>query len=134
MNISKGFWGICLALTGIAASCSRKEPEKNAGKGGSITLNCVPKHHNVFKNIINGKIYIAYNTSDVPLNYDDSASCIMVNGTLTAVFTEMKPGAYYLVGKGFDTTIQGNVTGGVPYTARQDNVSPTVVIPVTEGD
>lgn len=114
-----------------AASCSRKENDQTAGKGGNATLICVPKHHDVYKNILNGKIYIAYNVQDIPSFYNDSADCLVVDGVPTATFSGLKTGKYYLYGTGFDTSITKAVKGGLSYEIKQET-SLQVTVPVTE--
>ena len=115
----------------MAVSCSRKENDQTAGKGGNATLVCVPKHHEVSKNILNGKIYIAYNAQDIPSAYNDSADCVMVDGVPTATLSGLKAGKYYLYGTGFDTSINKTVKGGLSYEIKQET-SLNITVPVTE--
>lgn len=115
----------------VASSCNRTENDNTAGKGGNAAINAIPKHHNEYKNIINGKVYIAYNVQDLPSKYDDSVACSYVGGVPTATFTGLKPGKYYLLGKGFDTSINQDVKGGTPYTISQETTL-ELTIPVTE--
>lgn len=111
-------------------SCKRKE-NNTAGKGGSAVLTCIPEHHKVSKNIINGKIFIAYNKSDIPAFYDDSASCILIDGVPTATFNNLKTGKYYLLGTGFDTSINQAVKGGLSQEITQQT-NFQISVPVTE--
>ena len=122
-----------MALLALTASCKREENDNTAGKGGNALLRCVPKHHNVSKNILNGKIFIKYNAQDAPASFDDSASCIMTDGQPMATFSGLKAGKYYLYGNGFDTSINQGVKGGLPYTISSETTL-DVTIPVTEGD
>jgi hypothetical protein len=115
----------------LAVSCNREENDKTAGKGGNATLICVPKHHEVSRNILNGKIYIAYNVQDIPSSYDDSASCVMIDGVPTATLSGLKAGKYYLYGTGFDTSISKPVKGGLSYEIKQET-NLQVTVPVTE--
>ena len=112
-------------------SCTRTENERSAGKGGSAILNCVPKHHDVSKNIVNGKIYIAYNADNIPSAYDDSASCTFVGGVPSATFNGLKAGKYYILGTGYDTSINQAVKGGLSYTINQETTL-EITVPVTE--
>ncbi|HTN17195.1 MAG TPA: hypothetical protein VL092_05910 [Chitinophagaceae bacterium] len=114
-----------------ATACNRKENDQTAGKGGNATLICVPKHHDVSKNILNGKIYIAYNVQDIPSSYNDSADCVMVDGVPTATLSGLKAGKYYLYGTGFDTSISKAVKGGLSYEIKQET-SLQITVPVTE--
>lgn len=125
------FFALLLMPLLALQSCTRTEMDKNAGKGGMATLRVVPKHHNVNKNIINGKMYIKYNAQDAPATFDDSADCISIGGESTATFSGLKKGNYYLTGVGFDTTIKQAVKGGIPYTINEE-VSLNIVVPVTE--
>jgi hypothetical protein len=122
-----------IAILSTVSACSRKENDQNAGKGGTAILNVIPKHHGVSINIINAKVFIKYNAQDVPINYDDSASCSLLSSQPTAIFNGLKTGSYYIYCQGFDTTIKQNVKGGMPYTiSNETNIS--LSLPVTEGD
>ena len=114
---------LCAALVMITAgifSCNRDDNKSTAGKGGNATLSVVPKHHDVFKNLINCKVFIKYNASDAPSFYDDSVSTVQISDEPTAVFTGLKTGKYYLYGTGFDTSIKQGVSGGAPYTISSE--------------
>lgn len=121
---------VCLMLTSLL-SCTRKDNKGTAGKGGAATLRIVPSHHNVYTNIINAKVFIKYNTQDVPSGYDDSISCSAISSMPTAIFTGLRSGQYYLYAKGYDTSISQNVQGGMPYTIV-DETTIDVSVPVTE--
>lgn len=123
-------FGVALLIVSGGA-CNRSENDNTAGKGGNAVLNCVPKHHTISKNIINGKIYIAYNVQDIPAKYDDSADCVLVGGIPTATFAGLKQGKYYLFGRGYDTSIKQDVKGGAPYTINAETTLQADV-PVTE--
>lgn len=120
-------------LTAIvsAVACNREDNKGSAGKGGNAVLRIVPKHHNVFKNIVDCKVYIKYNVQDVPSFYDDSAATVMMGDQPTAVFSGLKPGNYYIYGYGFDTSIRQNVKGGMPYTVSSETTL-DLSLPVTE--
>ncbi len=122
---------LCLLALFAGVSCNRTENDQTAGKGGNATINAIPKHHNKSENIINGKIYIAYNAQDIPAKYDDSVACSYVGGIPTATFSGLKAGKYYLLGKGYDTSINQDVKGGTPYTISQEAIL-EVAVPVTE--
>lgn len=113
-------------------SCSRKE-SGTAGKGGNASLSCSPSHHGAFKNIINAKVYIKYNTLDLPKNFDDSLQCSIRDNKATATFSGLKKGDYYLYARGTDTTIGSIVEGGRPFTISEESAQ-AVTILVTEGD
>jgi hypothetical protein len=122
---------ITLIFLFALTACTRKAIDNIAGKGGNATLRVVPKHHNVHKNIINAKVYIKYNAQDATTVFDDSADCIMVNGVSTASFNGLKKGNYYLMSRGYDSSINQSVKGGIPYTIKEE-VSLDIVVPVTE--
>jgi hypothetical protein len=112
-------------------ACTRKDNNGTAGKGGAAILRIVPKHHNVYTNIINAKVFIKYNAQDVPSSYDDSISCTDISSMPTAIFTGLRSGQYYLYAKGYDTSISQNVQGGMPYSIV-DQTTIDVSLPVTE--
>jgi hypothetical protein len=112
-------------------ACTRKDNNGTAGKGGNAQLRIVPKHHNVYTNIINAKVYIKYNAQDAPSSYDDSINCVDLSSMPTAVFTGLKAGQYYLYAKGYDSSISQNVKGGMPYTIVNETTI-GLSLPVTE--
>ncbi len=115
------------------AACNRIENTKTAGKGGNAVLNCVPAHHEVYKNIINAKVYLKYNAQNAPITYDDSVSCTMVDGKPTATFSGLKTGDYYIFASGFDTSVSQISKGGMPYTIASEKKY-DLLVPITEGD
>jgi len=122
---------IIMLIVFTIAACTRKDNNGTAGKGGIAILRIVPKHHNVFTNIINAKVYIKYNAQDAPNSYDDSVTCIDLSSMPTGVFTSLKTGQYYLYAQGYDTSISQNVKGGMPYTIV-DETTIDLSLPVTE--
>lgn len=132
----QGFLLVALATSAIA--CRKNNDDNNtAGKGGNANIVATMAHHTVTKNIINGKVYIKYNTQNAPGNgiYDDSAVCTILNTVSTATFDSLKPGNYYLLGTGYDTSIAQNVKGGISTNIPDNSATTyTVPVPVTEGD
>lgn len=126
----KTFFFSAMSLSLLFVSCKRIEKEP-AGKGGSATINAVLRHHDVYKNIINGKTFIKYNAQDASETYDDSVDCIYISGMPTAKFSQLKKGKYYLYGTGFDTSIRQNVKGGIPYEVTEE-AELNITLPVTE--
>lgn len=116
----------------VVAAC---HPDKNdgPGKGGSADITLYPQHHQVAKNIINGKIYVRYNTLDVPTSgvYDDSVSCTNHDSLISGVFTGLKNGNYYFYATGYDTSIHQGVKGGSPYTISRQSAQ-AFNLPVSE--
>lgn len=124
---------LTLGLLCLATLSCKREEKGTAGKGGNALLRCVPKHHNVSKNIINAKIYIKYNAQDAPASFDDSAACVMIDGQPMATFAGLKAGSYYLYGNGYDTSINQGVKGGLPFVISTETTL-DIAVPVTEGD
>lgn len=118
---------ILLALTTITTAC-RKKP-REAGKGGSATVNVYPQHHGDASKLITFKVYIKYNVSDAPANgqYDDSMSCINRDSLVTCSFTGLKNGNYYLYGRGYDTAYEQEVRGGIPYSITAQSAQDMVL-------
>ena len=119
----------------LASGCTPKgNTVAIAGKGGTATLVVYPQHHLVARNLVNMKVFIKYNTLDVPLNnlYDDSVSCIKNDTTSSATLTGLANGDYYLFASGQDTSFHQSVKGGSPYRISQQNNTLEYNIPVSE--
>jgi len=129
---------LLLALVTSAVACRKNDDGNNAaGKGGNANIVATLAHHAITKNIVNGKVYIKYNTQNAPGNgiYDDSAVCTILNTVSTATFDSLKPGNYYLLGTGYDTSIAQAVKGGISTNIPDNSATTyTVPVPVTEGD
>lgn len=123
---------IVLITLMMIAGCRTRERE-GAGKGGAAILNLYPKHHNTSKDLINCKVFIKYNTSDLPSSgvYDDSVTCSRVDTLVSAMLAGLKNGNYYIACMGYDTAFHMNIKGGVPYTVVAQT-SQNVHIPVAE--
>lgn len=121
------------AILLLTISC-KPDKKEGGGKGGSATLVIYPQHHTVAKNIINGKVFIRYNTLDAPTSgvYDDSATCTNHDSLLSGTIINLKNGNYYLFATGFDTSVNQYVKGGVPYTISAQSTTLTVNLPVSE--
>lgn len=124
---------LVFAATTLSLSACNRKDDNTAGKGGNASLTCTPAHHGVSKNIINAKVYIKYNTLDLPGSFDDSMNCTIINNKPTATFPGLKTGNYYLYSRGLDTTIGVTVEGGLSFKISEENAQ-TITIPVTEGD
>lgn len=116
----------------LAAGC-HPDKQDGPGKGGSATVVVYPQHHQVAKNIINGKVYVRYNTLDAPTSgvYDDSATCTNHDSLLSGSFPGLKNGNYYFYGTGYDTSVHQPVKGGTPYTITTQS-SQNLALPVSE--
>ena len=131
MQVPELFFAVLLS-SALLLSCNTKEDDpvaELAGKGGNATLKVTPKHHSA--EIDSCTIYIKYNSSDVAASYDDSAKVVQENSSPVATFPSLKKGAYYLYGKGWDTSINEAVKGGLPYTITEQTTI-SVIVPVTE--
>lgn len=126
----QGWIAVVIGSTALFAAC-KKDPV--AGKGGNAVLKITPRHHG--KNIDSCKIYIKYNTQDLPADgkYDDSATCVPDGGTPVATFSNLKKGNYYLYGSGWDPDIAQGVVGGTPYVISDENLQ-SYNLSVSEGD
>jgi len=102
----------------IPASCS-KTSNNNAttatgGLGGSATIIARVDHYGAL--LDTAVVYIKYGTHDAPANglYDDS---LIVGTNAQAVFSNLKPGIYYLFAEGIhDPYDPATVEGGGPWT------------------
>ena len=117
-NIMKQILILVLALA-LVQSCRTKERDRG-GKGGGATLTIRPQHHGVSKNLINFKVYIKYDASELPSAnaFDDSVACTSSDSIVSGSFSSLKNGNYYIYGKGFDTSVLQDVKGGIPYTVN----------------
>lgn len=124
----KNIFFIVITLTLILNSCS-----KNAGPGGNNTVIATVKHHGLI--IPNATVYIKYNATEFPGEnpsvYDDYKTAGK-DGKVK--FEGLKRGDYYFFGKGFDSTINQIVIGGIPVQLLQKAGEKLIDVPVTEGD
>lgn len=118
MRTVKIFFLLCFTLF-LITSCNKKDENKcTAGSGGNVTLVLQPKHHSKLVRPITA--YARYNSKDAPpsmSNYD-----LVVAGDTTALnfkLTNLKCGDYYLFVTGYDTSINKEVKGGIPYTISE---------------
>jgi hypothetical protein len=113
-------------------SCNRTDENNKAGKGGKASIQLTPRHHGIFKNIVDGKAYIKYNSKDLPSSYDDS---VVVSYDAErkpfAIFSELKKGNYYIYVNAYDTLYKQQVKGGIPYEIMEDKLY-EIDVPVTE--
>lgn len=128
----KIIYPIIAALFLMFGSCKPDHYEQ-PGKGGNATVVVFPQHHEVAKNIINGKVYILYAYTNAPANgiYDDSAICTNHDSLLSCSFTNLSDGNYYFLSTGYDTSIHQEVIGGAPYRVSSQTVQ-SFNLPVSE--
>ena len=69
-------------------------------------------------NVDSGWVYVKYNASVTPVGnkYDDSTLVIHVDGVPMAIFTNLKVGDYFFMGKGWDIIRSQTVFGTRPFT------------------
>ena len=106
------------------ASCDKDtttidNPPSVGGKGGHSWLSVVPLHEG--DDIDSCIVYIKYNTLDIPDQYDDSLEVVRVGGRPRAIFTDLKPGNYYIYGRGWDNVRSLAIAGGFPFTIKSEN-------------
>jgi hypothetical protein len=120
-----------LLVVFFMAGCMKAEDVRMAigpsGKGGIAVIKATPLHGVVL--VDSCMIYIKYNTTSQPINnvYDDSARCIPEAGKPVAIFTQLKPGYYYLYGKGWDGKA---VKGGTGWLISDTISTNAITIPV----
>jgi hypothetical protein len=108
-----------------------------AGLGGNTTIVAFPKHHGV--SILNKATYpdsafVKFNVTESPGSSAGSYDKIFVGetGEDHIHLAGLKPGKYYIMMSGFDSSIVKRVSGGIPYTLTQTSGEVDLVVPVTE--
>jgi len=110
-------------------SCKKKP---SAGLGGNANLKITAKHHGLV--IDSCAISIKFNASDAPANgeYDFVQKTVTINvGNSYAIIQGLKKGDYYILGEGWDPSINQRVKGGIPYTIDSET-DLSIDLPVTE--
>ena len=127
-----------VALLSVSSVACKPDDDTTpiAGKGGSTSLRVTPFHHDKAAVIDSCTVYVRYNAQDAPADgvYDDSAR-VQPGGNgvpAQAVFPGLKPGNYYLFGRGWDPVISQTVRGGSPFTIPDNKGSYDVYLPVGE--
>jgi hypothetical protein len=125
----------CALLAVSFAACkSDDDTQPVAGKGGPTSVRVTPRHHNI--PIDSCIVYIKYNAQDKPAGdvYDDSARAQGAgNGVpAQAAFPNLRPGNYYIFGRGYDPAGSYVVRGGTPFTIPDNKVTYDVNLPVGE--
>jgi len=125
--------GFLLLLT--AAACKpNDDTQPEAGKGGSTSMRVFAQHHGA--RVDSFKVYIRYNAQNAPGDgrYDDSVQSQALGNGLApaAIFPGLRPGNYYLFGRGWDPQISQVVRGGSPFTIPDNKVTHEVYLPVGE--
>lgn len=108
------------------------KPNLQGGKGGTAYIRITPNHDGW--DIDSCMVYIKYNSAVVPAGgvYDDSTWARKVDNKPVAVFDQLKPGRYYVYGKGWDLVRSEKVAGGLPYIIpeNQSSTTHTLVLPI----
>lgn len=123
-----------ILIINSCVGCERKpqEPTCVAGSGGNITLLAYPRHHG--KPVRPYKAHLKFNSKDAPASvtdYDVNKTADTSEDNIRV--TGLKCGDYYVYLTGFDTGVNANVKGGIPYTLSENATGEvTVNIPVTE--
>lgn len=118
----------------ICVCCGKKskEIECAAGNGGRISLIVYPRHHG--KPVLPYQVYVRFNATDAPQTlseYDINSTADTAEQSIK--IRGLKCGQYYLYATGYDTSLRGNVKGGIPFTLDRNANSETIInIPVTE--
>lgn len=102
-------------------------PKTTGGKGGNASFEITPNHNGI--DIDSCMVYIKYDASVIPANgrFDDSTWAVRADKTQppVATFWGLKPGNYYIYGKGWDLVRSQHVHGGLPFIILQDNTNTT---------
>lgn len=102
------------------------------GKGGNAAIAVTPRHGSL--NIDSCLVFIKYDAAVVPKDgiYDDSVWANYSTGTPIATFKGLKPGNYYLFGRGWNLRASEKVRGGLPFIILEENATTThtLVLPI----
>ncbi len=115
-----------------------------AGTGGNTTIVAYPQHHGmpiVSDTVHIDSAFVKFNAQNSP-GSSASAYDLVIAGEQNENHVHipgLKPGKYYIMMTGFDTTGQhdggtpiGRVTGGIPYTLTLTAGEVELLVPVTE--
>ena len=130
----------CMDPISINYDSSAEEDDgscKYGGTGGSTTIVAKPQHHGV--SIISkigyvDSAYVKFNTQDFPGSNASAYDLVLPGeeGEDHVHIPNMKPGKYYILMTGYDSTINMRVIGGIPYTLTESSGEVDIVVPVTE--
>ncbi len=130
----------CMDSTSVSYDKDAEEDDgscKYAGTGGNTTILAKPEHHAV---PIISKIgyvdsaFVKFNTQNSPGTNASSYDLVIAGeaGEDHVHIPNLKPGKYYIMMTGFDSTIVQRVSGGIPYILTQALGEAIVKVPVTE--
>jgi len=109
-----------------------------AGTGGNTTIVAKPAHHGL--PILNkvaypDTAYLKFNTQNSPGSNQSDYDLVVAGEHIGGDHVEvegLKPGKYYILMTGFDSTINQRVIGGIPYILTQNSGEVEVDVPVVE--
>ena len=107
------------------------------GTGGNTTIVVKPQHHGV---AIISKVgyvdsaFVKFNATNSPGTSASSYDLVIAGeeGEDHVHIPNLRPGKYYIMMTGFDSTIVQRVSGGIPYTLTQTSGEVDLAVPVTE--
>lgn len=124
---------VSIALFLLIASCSKDGILTNNCKTCTDLdiLVCLVHHGDTIKT---GEVYLKYDVTNKPTEYDQSAKLILTDDGPVATFNKKKAGKYYIYANGYDERIGKDVSGGIPVTISSDYLASPywVKIPVSE--
>ncbi len=121
--IGKALLSSALMLTLFACkdktTSTTPTPYYTGGKGGGATMRVVMQNSGL--NVDSGWVYVKYDASVTPAGnkYDDSALVKKVDGVPMAIFTELKVGNYFFMGRGWDIIRSQTGFGTRPFTIEK---------------
>jgi hypothetical protein len=107
------------------------------GTGGSTTLIIYPEHHGesiVGTSDYRDSVYIEFNAINFP-GYDKSVYDLVRPGESGAdhiTVSGLRPGKYFIMTTGWDSTINERVSGAIPYTLTATAGEVELIVPVIE--
>ena len=111
---------------------------KYAGTGGNVRLIIKPQHHGtpiLNRTTYPDTAYLKFNVQESPgvnaYAYDLVVAGIHI-GEDNVEIEGLKPGKYYILATGFDTTINERVLGGIPFIITAEAGEVIVNVPVVE--
>ncbi len=113
-------FGLLVTLACLSACNPKPEDVTVSGKGGNAALQIRPFRGN--DTLDSCKVYIKYNVLIAPVEgpFDDSMQCNLVDEKLLAVFTNLRTGNYYMVGKAYNNH-QVLLRGGIGQHVDNEN-------------
>ena|SRR5436190_13889906 len=112
-----------LALIVAGLSCKKND------EGGKARISGKVMHHD--KPIPFARVFIKYGAKEFPGSDSTQYNKTIVTGADASYSFDCYKGDYFLYGKGYDTDIQEEVTGGIHVKTRSKQKQ-TIDVPVTE--